>query len=72
MSEDSETQRIIGQLQSSVSSLQAEVHALRDQVMKLVELAATAKGGWRTLISVAGVSTTIGAALAALFNRWTP
>lgn len=72
MSDDPETQRIIGQLQASVATLTAEVGQLRAQMTQLIELAATAKGGWRTLLSVASVSTAIGAAIAGAFHRFLP
>lgn len=72
MSDDAETQRIIGQLQASVEGLQKSVEVLQTQVGRLTETIASAKGGWRTLISVAGVSTAIGAAVAGFVHRVWP
>lgn len=72
MSDDAETQRIIGQLQASVEGLQRSVESLQRQVGRLTETIATAKGGWRTLVSVAGVSTAIGATVAGVFHRFLP
>lgn len=67
MSDDAETQRIIGQLQASVEGLQRDVHALRVQVAQLIEIAAVAKGGWKTLVAV---GTLTSACTAAIIKFW--
>lgn len=72
MSENADTQRAIGHLQASVEHLQNQVAILRKQVSGLVETIATAKGGWKTLISVASTSTAIGAAIAGILHRLWP
>jgi hypothetical protein len=68
MTDDAETQRIIGQLQATADNLQVEVRELRKQVSALVELVATARGGWRTLLAVGAAAASVGAGIATLLN----
>ena len=68
-SDDTNTQRSIGHLQASVENLQGEVALLRQQMTAVLEIANTAKGGWKTLLSVGGISASMGAGLAAFIDR---
>lgn len=45
--------REFGKLEAQVESLQTEVHALRDDVKKLLELANKSKGGFWVGMSIA-------------------
>ena len=68
MSDDPETQRFIGQLQASVENLQGEVRTLRGEMRQLIEMAATAKGGWRTLLAVGMTAASVSAAITSFIN----
>jgi hypothetical protein len=69
MSDDHETQRIIGQLQASVATLTDEVGKLRTQMGQLLDIAATAKGGWKTLLAVGSAAAAVSAAVTS-FVSW--
>ena len=68
MNDDAETQRIIGQLQSSVENLQSDVRTLRREMRELIEIAATAKGGWKTLLAVGMTAASVSAAITSAIN----
>ena len=72
MSNDYQTQRTIGQLQGAVEGQAQRLERMEEKIDQMAEVIATAKGGWRVLVSVAGVSTTIGAAVAAAIHRLWP
>jgi hypothetical protein len=66
-------QRTIGRLEAEIESLQkqmAKQEAQNVQIMtdlrEIRETLASAKGGWRTLIAVAGLSSVVGGALVKL------
>ena len=64
MSDD--TQRAIGQLEGRMSALEAhvsEIHADTKAMRKTID---EAKGGWKTLVMVAGVAGTVGAVVGKL------
>jgi hypothetical protein len=60
-------------LQASVENLQGEVVMLRQQMTAILEIANTAKGGWKTLLAVGGIAASIGASIAAFVHKmWNP
>jgi hypothetical protein len=52
--------REFGKLEAQVEALQVEVHALRDDVKKLLEMANKSKGGLWAGMAVVSVVTSIG------------
>lgn len=54
--------RAFGRLEAEVETLQREVGELRKDVKRLVACVNQAKGGWKTVVLVAGVAGTLGAA----------
>jgi hypothetical protein len=58
--------REFGKLEAQVESLQTEVHALRDDVKKLLELANKSKGGFWVGMSIASA---IGGVLTFIADR---
>ena len=58
--------REFGKLEAQVESLQTEVHALRDDVKKLLELANKSKGGFWVGMSIASA---IGGVLTFIVDR---
>lgn len=52
----------VGKHEATLDSLQKEVHAMRQDIAEMKTIMAEAKGGWRVLIAVGGVSATIAAA----------
>ena len=52
--------REFGKLEAQVEALQVEVHALRDDVKKLLEMANKSKGGLWAGMAVVSVITSIG------------
>jgi hypothetical protein len=56
-----ETSQAIGHMQAQIATLEREVKELRDQVAKLVAVLNAGKGGWRAIILVGTVATSLGA-----------
>lgn len=54
--------RDYGRLEAQVERLTQDVHALKETVQKMHTMMAEARGGWRVLMLIGGVSGTIGAA----------
>jgi DNA anti-recombination protein RmuC len=52
--------REFGKLEAQVEALQTEVHALRDDVKKLLEMANKSKGGLWAGMAIVSVLTSIG------------
>jgi hypothetical protein len=52
--------REFGKLEAQVESLQTEVHGLRDDVKKLLEMANKSKGGLWAGMAIVSVLTSIG------------
>lgn len=65
MAEDAKgTARDIGRLEAKVENLEEEVSGLRRDVRGIRETLAQARGGWKTLMLVAGAAGVAGAAFA--------
>lgn len=62
--------RAFGRLEADVENLQREMGELRKDVKKLVDGFNQAKGGWKTLLLVAGVAGTMGALTTKLLAIW--
>ena len=62
------TEREVGQLQAKVNNLESEVHLLREDVKQILSELAHAKGSWKTLIAIAGLSSAVGAGLMKLIT----
>lgn len=58
-----ELHRDIGRHDEAIETLKAEVAAMRADLAEIKTMMAQAKGGWRTLMAVAGIAGTIGAGL---------
>lgn len=52
--------REIGRLQADVQTLKDDVHELRGDMKYVRATLSEAKGGWKTVILVAGIAATIG------------
>jgi hypothetical protein len=52
--------REFGKLEAQVEALQVEVHALRDDVKKLLEMANKSKGGLWAGMAIVSVLTSVG------------
>lgn len=71
-----DTQRALGRhdgeiaaLQKSMDGIYAEIRMLHGAVQEIKTVLAEAKGGWKTLMLVAGVAASVGA-LATKFAVW--
>lgn len=58
--------REVGALEARMETVEQEVHAMRKDVREIRDALVTARGGWRTLVVVIGLSTTLGATIAKL------
>lgn len=56
--------REYGQLEQQVSQLTADVHQLRATVEEIRVMMEQARGGWRVIMYLSGVSATVGALIA--------
>ena len=61
-------EREIGNLEARMQTVESELHAIRQDVRDIRDALVTAKGGWRTLLIVISLATTIGA----LLDRYLP
>lgn len=59
-------ERDVGALEARMETVEQEVHAMRCDVREIRDALVTARGGWRTLTLVIGLSVSIGAAAAKL------
>jgi chromosome condensin MukBEF ATPase and DNA-binding subunit MukB len=57
------TERELGNLEARMQTVETELHAIRQDVRDIRDALVTAKGGWRTLLIVISLATTIGAML---------
>lgn len=55
--------RDLGRHEAEIESLQREIHELRLEVKEISRMLNEARGGWRSLMLVGGIASTIGAAL---------
>lgn len=53
--------RDLGRHDAEISQLKDDVADIKDDVRIIRETLATARGGWKTLLLVAGISSTVGA-----------
>lgn len=60
-------ERDVGALEARMETVEQEIHAMRQDVREIRDALVTARGGWRTLTLVIGVSVSFGAMLARLF-----
>jgi chromosome condensin MukBEF ATPase and DNA-binding subunit MukB len=56
--------RDVGALQARMENVEAELHAIRSDVREIRDALVTARGGWKTLSFVIGLSLGLGAAAA--------
>lgn len=59
-------ERDVGALQARMETVEQEIHGMRLDVREIRDALVTARGGWKTLTLVIGISVSIGAALAKL------
>lgn len=62
--------REIGAHEEAIGTLKDEVKGLRSDIAEIKEMIAGTKGSLRTLVAIATVAGTIGAALAEFLNWW--
>ena len=58
--------RDVGALEARMRVVEQEIHAMRDDVREIRDALVSARGGWRTLTLVIGVSVSVGALLSRL------
>ena len=59
-------ERDVGALEARMETVEQEIHAMRNDVREIRDALVTARGGWKALTLVVGISASIGAALAKL------
>jgi chromosome condensin MukBEF ATPase and DNA-binding subunit MukB len=59
-------ERDVGALEARMEAVEQEIHAMRSDVREIRDALVTARGGWRTLTLVIGLSASLGAAIAKL------
>lgn len=57
-------EREVGALEARMETVEQEVHGIRADVREIRDALVTARGGWKTLMVVIGLSTSLGAAIA--------
>ena len=64
----------LGELQAEVRNVKEDVAEMKKDVKGIMETLAQAKGGWKTLLLVAGIAGVMGAAVSKLvaFTAWLP
>lgn len=64
----------LGELQAEVRNVKDDVAEMRLDIKDILDTLAQAKGGWKTLLLVAGVAGVAGAILTKLvaFTAWLP
>lgn len=60
----------IGAHEEAIGTLKDEVKGLRTDIAEIKEMIAGTKGSIRTLVGIATVAGSIGAAIAEFFNWW--
>ena len=56
-------EREVGALEARMETVEQEVHAIRSDVREIRDALVSARGGWKTLTVVIGLSTALGAAV---------
>jgi chromosome condensin MukBEF ATPase and DNA-binding subunit MukB len=56
-------ERELGNLEARMQTVESEVQAMRQDVREIRDALVGVKGGWRTLMIVIGLATTLGAIL---------
>ena len=71
---NNDTQRELGSLEAKVTNLEGDVSEMKSDLRDIRDTLAQAKGGWKTLLLVAGVAGVAGAVLTKLvaFAAWLP
>jgi chromosome condensin MukBEF ATPase and DNA-binding subunit MukB len=59
-------ERDVGALDARMKTVEQEIHVIRSDVREIRDALVTARGGWRTLTIVVGISSTFGAVIAKL------
>lgn len=69
-----DTQRELGKHGAEIEALQTNMTKLQGDVEKILSILAEARGGWKTLMLVAGVAGAVGAGLGklAMVIGWLP
>ncbi len=64
----------LGELQAEVRNVKEAVGEMRKDIKGILDTLAQARGGWKTLLLVAGVAGVMGAAVSKLvaFAAWLP
>ena len=61
-------ERAIGALQARMETVEAEVHAMGGDVREIRDALVTARGGWKMLTVVIGLSVSLGVTLSKVLN----
>ncbi len=56
-------ERDMGSLEARMQTVEQELHAIRSDVREIRDALVSMKGGWRTLLMVISMATTVGAIL---------
>ena len=59
-------ERDVGALDARMKTVEQEIHAMREDVREIRDALVTARGGWKTLTLVIGLSVSCGAFLSRL------
>ena len=67
-------EREVGTLQAEVTHLKDDVSEMRADIRGIRDILSQAKGGWKTLLLVAGIAGVMGAVVSKLaaFATWLP
>lgn len=57
-------ERDVGALEARMQTVEQEIHAMREDVREIRDALVTARGGWKTLTLVIGLSVSMGALMA--------
>lgn len=57
-------EREVGALEARMQTVEQEIHAMRNDVREIRDALVTARGGWKTLTVVIGISVSLGAFIA--------
>ncbi len=57
-------EREVGALEARMLTVEQEIHAMRNDVREIRDALVTARGGWKTLTVVIGISVSLGAFIA--------
>lgn len=63
-------ERDIGNLEARMETVEQELHAIRQDVRDIRDALVSAKGGWRTLLVVISLATTLGAFVDRIIPQW--